>query len=121
MRSQPDRLPVRPHWSSFRPPNVGDDPIRDERARGWATAAQRRRSLIFGGGLIALLVVWGAWQAFAPAGSHHALIGTLFFVPADVVATLAALGAAARCAPASPARAGRGGCWRARSRCNSPA
>jgi two-component system, cell cycle response regulator len=97
-------MPVRPHWSSFRPPNVGDDPIRDERARGWSTAAQRQRSLIFGGALIALVVVWGAWQAFVPAGSHHALIGTLFFVPADIVATLVALGAAARCGPQPSAR-----------------
>ena len=44
-------MPVRPYWSSFRAPNVGDDPLRDERARGWSTAAQRWRSLIFGGGL----------------------------------------------------------------------
>jgi two-component system, cell cycle response regulator len=104
MHPQPDHGPVRLHWSSFRPPNVSDDPIRDARARGWATAAQRRRSLIFGGGLIILLVLWGAWQAFAPSGSHHALVGTLFFVPADAIATLAALGAAARCAPEHSAR-----------------
>jgi two-component system cell cycle response regulator len=104
MRSPPNRLPVRPHWSSFRAPNVGDDPIRDERAGGWATADQRRRSLIFGGGLTVLLLVWAAWQAFAPAGSDSALIGTLFFVPADVVATLAAFGATARCAQQSSAR-----------------
>jgi hypothetical protein len=106
MRPQPDHvaMPVRLHWSSFRPPNVGDDPVRDERARGWSTPAQRRRSLIFGGALTALLVLWGAWQAFAPAGSHHALIGTLFFVPADIVATLVALGAAARCGPQPSAR-----------------
>jgi Diguanylate cyclase, GGDEF domain len=105
MRPQPDRLPVRLHWSSFRPPNVGDDPIRDERARGWATVAQRRRSLIFGGALTILLALWGAWRAFVPAGSHHALVGTLFFVPADVVAALAAVGAAARCASPPSARA----------------
>ena len=104
MRSQPDHTPVRPHWSSFRPPSVGDDPIRDERARGWATPAQRRRSLIIGGALTVLLILWGAWEALVPAGSHRALVGTLFFVPADVVAMLAALGAAARCAPERSAR-----------------
>ena len=106
MRPQPDYAPVRPHWSSFRPPNVSDDPILDERARGWATAAQRQRSLIFGGALTALLILWCAWQALVPAESHNALVGTLFFVPADVVATLAALGAAARCAPQHSARTG---------------
>lgn len=51
-----------------------------------------------------MLVLWGAWQAFVPAGSHPALVGTLFFVPADVVAALAALGAAARCARQPSAR-----------------
>jgi two-component system cell cycle response regulator len=104
MRPLPDRTPVRLHWSSFRPPNVGDDPIRDDRAGGWATVAQRRRSLIFGGALTVLLIVWTMWQALAPAGAHHAVVGTLFFVPADVVATVAALGAAARCGPEHSAR-----------------
>jgi two-component system, cell cycle response regulator len=104
MRPQPDHLPVRRHWSSFRPAAVGDDPICDDRARGWATVAQRRRSLVFGGALTTLLALWCAWQSVVPAGAHQALVGTLFFVPADVVATLAALGAAARCAPEPSAR-----------------
>ncbi len=97
MRSQPDRMPVRSHWSGLRAPNVGDDPLRDVHARGRATAAARRRSLIIGAALTVLLILWGCWRAFGPAGSHHALVGTLFFVPADIVATLAALGAAGRC------------------------
>jgi two-component system, cell cycle response regulator len=97
-------MPLRRNWSSFRPANVGGDPIRDERARGWSTAAQRRRSFVFSGALAVILVLWAAWKVFVPTGSHHALVGTLFFVPADIVAIVAALGAAARCAPEHPAR-----------------
>ena len=104
MRPQPNDAPVRLHWSSFRPPNVGGDPLRNGRAVGGDTLAQRRRSLVFGGRLTLLLILWGAWQALAPSGSHRALVGTLFFVPADVVATLAALSAAARCAQQPSAR-----------------
>ena len=94
--------PSRLHWSSFRPAGVARDLLGDERARAWSTAGQRRRSLAFGGTVVAIILLWAAWKLSGIA--HTRTVGTLFFLPADLAVMIAALGAAARCAPEHAAR-----------------
>jgi diguanylate cyclase (GGDEF)-like protein len=97
--------PYRLHWSSFRPAGVARDPLGDERARAWSTTGQRRRSLALGGAVAAVALLWAAWKLTGVAHARRGTAGTLFFVPADVVVIVAALGAAARCAPEHAERA----------------
>jgi two-component system, cell cycle response regulator len=96
--------PSRLHWSSFRPAGVGRDPLGDECARAWSTTGQRRRSLAFGGAVVAVTLLWAAWMASNVAHTRRATVGSLFVVPADVAVMIAALGAAARCASEHAAR-----------------
>jgi diguanylate cyclase (GGDEF)-like protein len=91
--------PGRLNWSSFRPAHVGGNPLGDAHAGGWSTTGQRRRSLVFGGAVAVVLVLWLIWRTTGLARGDHDLPATLFFVPADLVVMLAAFGAAARCAP----------------------
>jgi two-component system, cell cycle response regulator len=99
---------VRPSWASLRPTVSGRELFGEDRAGAWSTAGQRRRSIAYGSAALAVLALWLVFKSADAGHGSHDIAATAFFVPAALVAMLAALGAAARCAPEH----GSGTAWR---------